>query len=926
MSDMIGRTLGHYRILHALGKGGMGEVYLAEDSRLDRQVAIKVLPERLRDNPERLARFRREAKAAASLTHPNIATIYALEEVDGVLFITMEYVDGKPLSAVIPSDGMNLDTFFDTFIPLADALAHAHGHGRIHRDLKPGNIMIASDGTPKILDFGLARIIDPDPVRAVSEASEADSQESTLTMKPEDHQAVRENIPSLTRGGQLMGTPQYMSPEQVERKKADARTDIFSFGVVMYEALTGQKLFDGETLESIIGRILEAEPQAVTEIKPVTPYQLWWTIRGCLEKDRDRRIPTAQRLHAELQDVHQEVLAGTELVDRRAIPPPPEPESVKPVPFWRQPTAIAGMVMVALIVGLAAWFLKPSTDLPLRKFTMAIGPVAAPEYNGPAISPDGTMIAYRQQQDDQNATLWIRDLDAVAPRELPDTGGGMRPFWSPNSDFVAYFTDGQPPTLRKVAAEGGPSVPLCEFPRALTIPRGGIWCPDGTIVFGMAGYFSAAGVLYSVSSQGGEPVVFAEADSTLDLRGFIYPSLLPDGSILYAAAVGEEVGALMVQTGQERRMIMPNRGERIAFPAYSPSGHIVYQRGFPESKGVWAAPFDGAQVTGEPFPVDAASGYPTVSSDGTLVYRTLSTHDIRGQLAWVDRRGALLGTIGQPQMNIQNPALSPDGWGVAVSAVRQDNRDIWVHDIERGTASPLTFDPGDDGWPAWSPNGDQIAFSSLRSGNTDIYLISSDGLGEPRVLTATPMSEWVTDWSPDGQYVVYGVLDQTGIYNWWMAPLAGDQTPVPFTDSPHVTVASMISPDGRYVAYEDNSSGQFEVIVQSFPSGRGRWLVSTGGGVKPRWNGKGDELFYVEGDRLMAVPIDTEQGFTFGTPQPLFTSEEVGAQSLGTWTSHFYDVTDDGQRFVVVQVVEEVRSQTTVTIVQNWAREFEGRE
>ena len=211
MSDMIGRTLGHYRILHALGKGGMGEVYLAEDSRLDRQVAIKVLPERLRDNPERLARFRREAKAAASLTHPNIATIYALEEVDGVLFITMEYVDGKPLSAVIPSDGMNLDTFFDTFIPLADALAHAHGHGRIHRDLKPGNIMIASDGTPKILDFGLARIIDPDPVRAVSEASEADSQESTLTMKPEDHQAVRENIPSLTRGGQLMGTPQYMS-------------------------------------------------------------------------------------------------------------------------------------------------------------------------------------------------------------------------------------------------------------------------------------------------------------------------------------------------------------------------------------------------------------------------------------------------------------------------------------------------------------------------------------------------------------------------------------------------------------------------------------------------------------------------------------------------------------------------------------------
>ena len=307
-------TLGHYRIIRQLGKGGMGEVYLAEDTRLDRQVAIKVLPERLRNNPERLQRFRREARAAASLNHPNIAHIYALEEFNDQLLITMEHVEGESLKDRIPDDGMDLDTFFNTFIPLVDALAHAHSQGRIHRDLKPGNIMMAEDGTPKILDFGLARIIDPDPVQVAEESEtklELGPDDETRSMDEEEQrkaaEAAKKAVPSLTRGGQLIGTPQYMSPEQAERKETDARTDIFSFGVVMYQALTGQRPFEGKTLESIIGRIVEAEPKAVTELKPVTPYTLDWLIRMSLRKDREERTQNARSLHADLRDVQQEV-------------------------------------------------------------------------------------------------------------------------------------------------------------------------------------------------------------------------------------------------------------------------------------------------------------------------------------------------------------------------------------------------------------------------------------------------------------------------------------------------------------------------------------------------------------------------------------------------------------------------------------------
>ena len=458
---MIGQTISHYKITSKLGEGGMGEVYLAGDTQLDRQVAIKVLPDAVRQDPERLARLRREAQAAASLKHPDIATIHALEEADGLLFIVMEYVEGETLTERIPADGMDLDSFFSTFIPLTDALAHAHENGRIHRDLKPANVMMTPEGIPKILDFGLARIEPEEPA-----ASDLDSQARTAATEPK---AVADAPPSLTQERAFLGTPAYMSPEQIEGKKVDTRTDLFSFGVLMYEALMGQRPFQGETVESIMGRILTEEPRSITEQNPIAPHQLWWIIRKCLQKDREQRTQSARELHTDLMTAQQEVASGPVLVDANTVALPPE----KPMAWWRQPAAIAAVVVLALVIGLAAaWLFKPLPEPPLRKFALPIEPFSNPTDNGPAISPDGTMLAYTEK-----GRLWIRDLANLQARQIADSEGAEQPFWSPGSDYVGYVAANE---LRKVVARGGPSTTLCRLAHSL---RGAAWRTDGTIVF-----------------------------------------------------------------------------------------------------------------------------------------------------------------------------------------------------------------------------------------------------------------------------------------------------------------------------------------------------------------------------------------------------------------------------------------------------------
>ena len=878
----------------------MGEVYLAEDTKLKREVALKVLPESVRSDPERLRRLRTEAEAAAKLNHLNIATIYSIEEAVGQTFITMEYVDGKTLSEHIPDDGIDTGQFFEWFLPLADALSHAHEHGRIHRDLKPANIMIREDGTPKILDFGLARIERGEPVSI-------DSDMPTRTADDE--------VPiSLTQGRGFMGTPSYMSPEQIEGKKVDARTDLFSFGVVMYESLTGERPFKGENIESIIGRILTEEPKAVTELRPVTPYTLWSVVRKSMVKDRDQRMQTAKELCHDILMVQQDAKGGTVLVDAGMIPDPvavPEPVEPETVPFWMQPVGIIGAIaLLTLVIGLtSAWLLKPIPELPLRKFQWDVEVLPGPTRPN-VISPDGSMVAYVADN-----RLWIRDLDETVPREIPDSEGARSLFWSPRSDELGYLVGFD---LRKVAATGGPSLPLY---KAEAFIGNAAWRPDGMIVFRMSRQDGSGYLLATVSSQGGEKKVYLEPDSTSGESSFQDPHVLPDGqTLIFRVRNQDGSNDLVVQDGDSlRSLVRTNLGEYLRSPVYAPSGHILYMRGGLGDNNIWAVAFDtrSLEVTDQPFLVKETAEFPSVSDDGTLVYASSSGSGI-SQLVWMNRSGQITGTTGQPQDRIGTPALSPDERHVAAHAFDQGNGDVWVHDLQRGTKIRLTFDTAFDGFPAWSPEGTEVAFHSFRNG-TDIFKKLADGTGSAQPLVTGPQGDFLPDWSHDGDHLVY-VSDEKGPMDIWMVSLDGDQKQVPLMETKHRETFPALSPDSRYVAYQSNESGPSEVYVMPFTDGVGKWLV--GAGERPKWNGDGTELFYESDGNLMAVSVSTQGVFSPGIPEALVSNEQIETNNLQILR---YDVSADGQRFVVVQKVDAGET-PTITVVQNWYAEFKDRK
>ena len=901
-----GTQIAHYKIIRPLGKGGMGEVYLAEDTRLKRQVAIKVLPESLRGSPDRLARFRTEAEAAARLKHPNIAPIFALEDAEGQLFIVMEYVEGQPLYAHIPQDGMDLETFFSTFIPLSDALAHAHTHDVTHRDLKPGNIMIAEDGTPKILDFGLARITRPDPEEAPSDAVDSDA--PTMTMDPNAPLPHPQTPPkSLTEGMQFMGTPAYMSPEQAQRQRVDHRTDLFSLGVVMYEALTGKRPFQGDTLESLIGHILVADPEPVTQVKPVTPYTLWQVVRTCLRKDRDERTQTARRLHADLRDVQQEVTAGAVLVDASAMLSP------EPVPFWRQPIPIVVTIMLMVVTGLVVRMLNPHTEASVRKFQ-----IAGADTRGNrtvALSPDGTMIAYVADE-----KLWIRELAVLESRTIPDSQGAGGLFWSPDSDFLGYAVAN---TLWKVSVRGGSPVKLCELPGNNEWDIDATWGTAGTIVCD-----SPEGLM-AVSYQGGDPQLMLQPDSSTGEWQFASPHFLPDGhTLLFVARKRPDTDEIVVQVGDSRQILISQVDGLSARPVYSPTGHLVYHHG----GAVRAQPFDLSKltVTGTAFPVAGRGVQPSVSIDGTLVYTDTETN--LHQLVWVNRDGRVEGPIGEPQYQMYDPALSPDGTLVAVRGNDEsgDYADIWIHDSIRHTKTRLTFDPGHESQPVWHPDGSQIGYTGSTAGldTSSIFTITADGSDQPRMVVSGTPPVWGPHWSSNGKYLAYYFIHDAGTAELnrdiWYMPVDGTREPVPLLTTRYNEGLPRFSPDGRYLAYQSDDNGRQEIYLTTFPAGDMRRKISVSGGVHPKWNGRGDELYFVTGDSLMVVNVRTRPVLRLGLPRMLFTGEQVGGPL--TRTNLFqpvYDVATDGRRFVVVRPVEQGEGASTITVVQNWYKEFE---
>ena len=733
----------------------MGQVYQATDTKLNRQVALKILPEAFASDPDRLSRFQREAQVLASLNHPGIAAIYGIEEADDTRALVLELVEGPTLADRIAQGPIPVDEALPIAKQIAEALEAAHEAGVVHRDLKPANIKVREDGTVKVLDFGLAKALEPNPTGD-------QSQSPTLTA-------------AATQMGVIMGTAAYMSPEQAAGKPVDKRSDIWSFGVILFEMLTGQRMFTGETVSHVLGAVLQLEPEWKT-LPTTTPTSVVKLLYRCLDKDRRER----------LQHIGD---ARVELRDALSQPPAVQAAPRSSVPWQKATPWLGGVAVGVLATSVALWSVRPDTTQPtLRKFTLPI--FATQGEQSLAVSPDGQMVAYTHDR-----RLWIQHVDQLEPVEIVDSDVSRFPFWSPDSSSVGYVAGG---TLKKVSADGGTGRILCAVPGEF---QGATWGGNGTIIFGQ----TELG-LKEVSEEGGEPETFVTPE-TMNVGKFSFPQLLPDGeSLLYFAAGSGEV---VVQSGDAITHIASEVD--IYGLTYSPSGHILYRRGFPFSEGIWAVPFSLTSLTtsGEPFLAAANGSLPTVSQEGTQVYAVFEGTQ---RLVWIDRRGEVEGTIGATQGQIWEPTRSPDGRLVAVQGHDQNSIDIYVHDVLRGTKTRVTQDPALDDEPTWSPTGDQIAFTSLRNnGQHDIFLQTLDGSGEAEILVTGPGQEHAPNWSRDGKFLAYHSVDpQGGTRDLWYLDLANDGTPVSFLETRFEELVPQISPDSRYVAYQSDEQGQWD--------------------------------------------------------------------------------------------------------------------
>jgi serine/threonine protein kinase/Tol biopolymer transport system component len=871
-----GAKIGHYEVVESLGAGGMGEVFLAEDTKLKRRIALKVLPGELREDPDRLARFRIEAEMAAKLNHANVAAVFSIEEDQGEHFITMEYVQGKTLKESIPKGGLDPDRFYSWFVPLTAALAHAHDRGVIHRDLKPGNIMLTAEGVPKILDFGLARLA---PSGTTADQSEA---------------------PTQLRESGSAGTPAYMSPEQAQEQDVDLRSDLFALGIVMYEALTGKPPFRGESPAAVMSQVIQSDPRPMLEIRPELPPALNRVVKHCLQKPLGNRYQSARDILWDLKEGRKAGEVTTETPQKRRLVP-----------------TVAAFLLVATITALATWFLAtPSTEStrpPLRKFTLPMDTrFNVPD--GPAIAPDGKKVAYADR-----GRLWIRHLDNVEPREVPGTVGASHPFWSPESDALAFMIE---KSLWMVNIDEGSPKELAKLPGNFFL--GGTWGIDDTLVVSISADMSFLGQLYVVPSRGGGPTLLRGADPEKREEGFMTPVFLPDGQTLAFMVRNGQKWEMKVERGEmEKEIQLDFEGQTNWYRAmvYSPSGHVLYVT----DNGLMARPFsiEELEFIGGPFLIDSNGSHPSVSHDGTLVYKTSTGVAGKQQLAWLERDGHIAESVGEPYEQIITLAISPEGERVAVSANWED---VFVHYIMRGTTDRFTFDTAYDSYAVWSPDGTEILFSSTRRGNFDFFIKAADGSSEPELLESGPFADWNAHWSQDGKYIVYHVLgNATRLRDIWYIEMDGDRTPKTFLETEFEEGAPHLSPDSRYLAYQSDESGRLEVYVRPFPEGEGKWQVSVDGGHHPKWSPLGDELFYAEGSKLMVVDVSTEPTFRRETPRPLVDSEEAGfLLGVNPWTMYnplLYDVSPDGKRFLVVRNVGGATE--ALTIVENWFSEFE---
>jgi Tol biopolymer transport system component/predicted Ser/Thr protein kinase len=902
MSLKAGTRLGPYEILSAIGAGGMGEVYRARDTRLDRIVAIKVLPAHLADRSELRERFDREAKTIASLNHPHICTLYDTGHQDEIDFLVMEYLEGETLAQRLVKGSLPIQQVLQFAIEISDALDKAHRKGVTHRDLKPGNIMLTKSGT-KLLDFGLAKL--------KQEAAPANTSLSDLPTA---------NDP-LTAQGTMLGTLQYMAPEQVEGREVDARTDIFSFGAVVYEMATGKRAFDGKTQASLIAKILETDPPPISSLQPMTPPALDRVARKCLTKDSEKRWQTASDVCDELkwiaEDGSRVVLApaaltkGVRALDQRALI-----------------LGLGTILLVAVIASLATWNLKPSpvpTPLPVSRLTIPLpaGQQLGGLDRGPAValSPDGTQLAYVARQGGTQQ-LYLRAMDSLEAKAIPGTEGAVSPFFSPDGRWLGFFASGM---LKKISVSGGTALTLA----SASYPVGASWSSQGTIAFAPTN----VSVLQQVPDAGGTPQPLTRAEK----GGFTHrwPEFLPGGkAVLFAAGNNGAffsnalVAVQSVGTGEQRNLI-----QGATDPHYAPSGYLVYA----QSGSLMAIPFDPQRLTatGEAVPVvegvlqslsTGAAQY-SISATGSLVYIQGRIQSGQRNLVWVSRNGEEQ-PLATPAHAYQFPRLSPDGRRVAVNIVDQETQ-IWLYDLSRETLSRLTFEGSVNQNSIWTPDGKRIAFLSNKEGALNLFWQLADGGGGLERLTTSDYTQAPSSWSPDGQLLAFHEVNPTTGRDIWVLrtgdPSAGSgqvRKAEPFLRTRFDEASPRFSPDGRWMTYVSDESGRYEIYVQPYPGPGGKWQVSTEGGTEPVWNPNGRELFYRSGDKMMAVDIATQSGFTAGTPRMLFEGRyEPTPVPLPN-----YDVSRDGQRFLMLKPSEqEQAAPTQINVVLNWFEELKRR-
>ena len=891
---MTGQTIAHYKVGEKIGAGGMGEVYQATDTKLNREVALKVLPEQFAKDSDRMARFKREAQLLASLNHPNIAAIYGLEQEGDIHALVLELVEGPTLAERIKEGALPLEEALNIAKQIADALEAAHDQGVIHRDLKPANVKVREDSQVKVLDFGLAKALEGE------QSGEDPGNSPTLSI-------------AATRAGVILGTAAYMPPEQAKGKRVDRRADVWAFGVVLFEMLTGKRLFTGENISEVLAHVITKEPE--WDLLPGdTPPAIRKLLNRTLQKNPKQRLQAIGEARIALAEYEADSAASVLMTAPAAVE----------LPAWQRWTpwaaATAAMTLVAL-VALWGWLASAPPDPQPQRFLVDMSGEANLDLrtgSAAALSPDGRRIAYAASAASQTM-LYLRPVDQIEGTRLSGTEGARNPFFSPNGQWIAFFTERE---LKKVSVFGGAPLTLCETEDN----RGGAWGPDDTIIF--ASHTTSG--LSRIPATGGEPVEITTPGE--EERSHRWPEFLPGGRKVLFTAQPQGVNfdeanieVLDLETGE--RTVLHRGG---SYPKYLPTGHVAYVH----EGTLFVAPLDlgRLELTSPPAPIiEGITSAPgnggtqyAFSQNGHLLYFQGDVSGLDLSLVWVDEKGETT-PIPVDSKDFDGVALSPDGKQLAIDIFEGTSADIWVYDLERNIPTRLTFDPAQDRFPVWTPDGNRVTFFSTRDGPSALYWKRTDGTGEAEALAPSgDQAQIPKAWSPDGKVLVYTQEDPQNDFDLWTLTLNAEGEPGEpelFLQTPFSERNAVFSPDGRWIAYMSNESGEFEVYVRPYPVRPGKWQVSSNVGYHPRWSKKGGEIFYRQSpEQMISVPYSAAgDSFRAESPRELFNKPFYGHPFLPP-----YDTGPEGRQFLMLRPEagdEQEVARNQLTLVLNWFEE-----